>query len=380
MVDPEILSQLIGSIYDAALDCSLWLSVLEQASRFVGGAAAGMYSKDITIQKGEVYYNWNVDASCVAEYFNKYIRFDPTLTAHLFFPVEDIYSTTDVVPYQEFVETKFYKEWAKPHGWADHLATTLDKSATSIAMFGIFRNEQQGLADENMRRRMRLLVPHMRRSVLVGNVIDLHKGRTENLSDAFNALDASVFLLDGNSRISFSNIAAQSLLDEGNILRATNNVLAVVDPQAARVLREIVTAADGGDGPVGTEGVAIPLSSEADHNWVAHVLPLTSGARRQTGGLYSAAVAVFVRKISIAMPYPIEVAAKHYGLTPSEVRVLGAVLEIGGVSNIAESLGISEATVKTHLQNIFAKTGVRRQADLIKLVAGHASPLRPMKP
>jgi DNA-binding CsgD family transcriptional regulator len=376
MVDPEDLSDLIGSIYDAALDSSRWLDVLERASGFVGGAAAGMYAKDITIKTGEVYYKWNVDAVCVDEYFNKYIRFDPTLTAHLFFPVGEVYNTTDVLPYHEFVETKFYKEWAKPHGWADHLATTLDKSATSVAMFGIFRNEQQGLVDDEMRRRMRLLVPHIRRSVLVGNIVDLHKGKAENLADAFNALDSGVFLLDGSSRIAFSNSAAQSLLDDGSIVRAANNVLAAVDPQAAHLLHEIVAAADGGDGAVGTDGVAVTLSSQTEHNWVAHVLPLTSGARRQTGGLHSAVVAVFVRKVSIAVPYPIEVMAKNYKLTPSEVRVLGEVLNTNGVSRIAEALGISEATVKTHLQKIFAKTGVRRQADLIKLVAAHANPLR----
>jgi DNA-binding CsgD family transcriptional regulator len=76
----------------------------------------------------------------------------------------------------------------------------------------------------------------------------------------------------------------------------------------------------------------------------------------------------------MSAPYPTEVAARQFQLTPGEVRVLDAVLKVSGVSEIAEVLGISEATVKTHLQNIFGKTGVRRQADLIKLVAAHARP------
>jgi DNA-binding CsgD family transcriptional regulator len=33
-------------------------------------------------------------------------------------------------------------------------------------------------------------------------------------------------------------------------------------------------------------------------------------------------------------------------------------------------LGISQATVKTHLHNLFRKTGTRRQSELVKLVAG----------
>jgi DNA-binding CsgD family transcriptional regulator len=43
---------------------------------------------------------------------------------------------------------------------------------------------------------------------------------------------------------------------------------------------------------------------------------------------------------------------------------------------MASALGISEATVKTHLQRLFAKTATNRQADLVKLLAAHTSPLR----
>jgi DNA-binding CsgD family transcriptional regulator len=67
---------------------------------------------------------------------------------------------------------------------------------------------------------------------------------------------------------------------------------------------------------------------------------------------------------------------KLYGLTAGEVRVLAAVAEKSGVASMAAALGISQATVKTHLQNLFAKTGVRRQADLLKLLTEHAAALQ----
>jgi DNA-binding CsgD family transcriptional regulator len=58
-----------------------------------------------------------------------------------------------------------------------------------------------------------------------------------------------------------------------------------------------------------------------------------------------------------------------------ELRVLLAVVEVGGVPEVAEVLGIAETTVKTHLGHLYEKTGVRRQADLVKLVAGFSNPL-----
>ncbi|HEY0759559.1 MAG TPA: helix-turn-helix transcriptional regulator, partial [Acidisarcina sp.] len=64
-----------------------------------------------------------------------------------------------------------------------------------------------------------------------------------------------------------------------------------------------------------------------------------------------------------------------YGLTPTELRVLLGIVEVGGVPETARALGIAESTAKTHLQRLFSKTGVNRQADLVKLVAGFSNPL-----
>ena len=89
-----------------------------------------------------------------------------------------------------------------------------------------------------------------------------------------------------------------------------------------------------------------------------------------------------MHKAALEAPSPPEAIAKLYKLTPSELRVLLAIVQVGGVPETAEALGIGEATVKTHLHRLFGKTGAGRQADLVKLVAGFASPVvgRPRLP
>jgi DNA-binding CsgD family transcriptional regulator len=69
----------------------------------------------------------------------------------------------------------------------------------------------------------------------------------------------------------------------------------------------------------------------------------------------------------------LEIVAKQCRLTPSELRVLRALIETGGVPAIADALGISRATVRTHLHHLFQKTGAKRQIDLVKLVVGAGS-------
>ena len=64
-----------------------------------------------------------------------------------------------------------------------------------------------------------------------------------------------------------------------------------------------------------------------------------------------------------------------YKLTPTELRALLAIVDVGGVPEVAAALGVSVTTIKTHLSRLFEKTGVTRQADLVKLVAGFSTPL-----
>jgi DNA-binding CsgD family transcriptional regulator len=49
--------------------------------------------------------------------------------------------------------------------------------------------------------------------------------------------------------------------------------------------------------------------------------------------------------------------------------VLLAIVEIVGVPEVADMLGIAASTARTDLNPVYDKTGVRRQADLVRLVA-----------
>src|SRR5262249_32852572 len=145
------------------------------------------------------------------------------------------------------------------------------------------------------------------------------------------------------------------------------------DMSVTRTLRDAFSGAESGDAGLGTQAIAVPLVNNDGVYHLAHVLPLTSGARRRAGAGYAATAAMFVRRVQLEEPSMPEVIGKLYDLTPSELRVLLAVFQSAGVADLAASLGISEATAKTHLGRVFTKTGTKRQADLVKLVAGFAA-------
>jgi DNA-binding CsgD family transcriptional regulator len=164
-------------------------------------------------------------------------------------------------------------------------------------------------------------------------------------------------------------------LRAANCLRSTSGRLAACDLQVDKIMRETFAAADKGDAAIGVKGIALPLAARDGERYVAHVLPLTSGTRRLAGVACAATSAMFVRKAAMECRSAPEVIARTYKLTPTELRVLLAIVEVGGVPEVATALGVAESTIKTHVGRLFGKTGAIRQADLVKLVAEYSTPL-----
>jgi DNA-binding CsgD family transcriptional regulator/PAS domain-containing protein len=375
MPQAEQISALIGEIYDAALDPSLWSDVLSKCTQFIGGSAAALFYKDAASKTGGSVYHCGIEEHYKQLYFTKIIKLDPLTIGHYFAEIEEPVAVADIMPYDEFLETRAYREWGRPQGIVDILNVALDKTPTSAAMFCVFRDERQGRVDPEMRRRMRLVAPHIRRAALIGKVIDLKTAEAATFAHILDGLSAGMLLIDANGRIVHANAKGHALLAEGSVLSIVGRKLAAHDASAEEALHDVFLAAGSGDAAVGIKGIAVPIKARSGAQYVAHVLPLTSGARQQAGKTYTAAAAVFVQKAALETPSPPEVIARTYKLTPTELRVLLAVVEIGGTPDVAEALGISAETVKTHLGHVYEKTGTNRQADLVKLVAGFSSPL-----
>jgi DNA-binding CsgD family transcriptional regulator len=371
----ETLLPLIGGIYDSALNPELWDAVLPRIGAFVGGSGGGLFAHHTSRTSASIYHQFGTDPDYRQLYLEKYVTIDPMFGTYFVLDVGEVFSTSTVMPHAEFMQSRFFREWVRPQGWIDNICVYLDRSAEGHAAFALFRNVGEGIADAPARERMRLLVPHLRRAVLIGKLVEFRTAQAATFAAALDGLSAGVLFVDSNGRITHANAAGTDMIANGDILRASLGRLVASDPDVNRALRDIFMAAGSGDAAVGVKGVAVPLVARDGERYVAHVLPLSSGARSSAGLGYMAAAALFVQKAALATRSPPEVIAKTYQLTPMELRILLGIVEVGGVPRVAETLGIGESTVKTHLKRLYEKTGTRRQAELVKLYAGYTSPL-----
>ena len=121
--------------------------------------------------------------------------------------------------------------------------------------FGVFREEPDGIADDEMRQRMHQIAPHLRRAMLIGAAMERKTAEAATFADALDGFSAGMFLLDASGRIVHANASGRAQLDERSVVRAGGGKLAAVEARANQQLSQTLALADDGDAAVGAESV-----------------------------------------------------------------------------------------------------------------------------
>ena len=189
--------------------------------------------------------------------------------------------------------------------------------------------------------------------------MNVHKTAAEDvvaLAEVIDSLRLGVFVIGGGGAIVHANARARAILASDDILCEVSGRLLATDSQSRPALRDALIAATLGDA-----SAALSLTSRGGTRHLIHVAPLRASER--------CAAVVFVAGATFEASSCPDLIRCAYRLTPTELRVLFAIVEFGGVPEVAAVLGIANTTVRTHVGRLFSKTGTNRQADLVKLVA-----------
>ncbi|RYE10066.1 MAG: hypothetical protein EOP22_06195 [Hyphomicrobiales bacterium] len=363
-------SELVASIYDAAVTPALWSDVLNSCREFMGGASADIFAKNVTGRISQLYFtDGRLDEKRALSYFDGMALIDPSNSVQVLGDVEQAVITSQRIDLEDFAKTRFAKEWVAPLGLVDMVVAPIERRGSWSALFGVFRHERDGLGDEGVQRRVTILAPHVRRAINIGNIIGKAQQRADNFRELIDGLAAGVFLVDADGRLLHANANGSALLETSRAIASGQEGTLRLDRTS---MRELMPRA------LRSEPSSVSIETASGERMIAHVLPLTGGARQFAGLGGDAVAALFVQPAEFSPESIPETLERAFDLTPAELRVALATLRHDGVADVAEQLGVAESTVKTHLSRIFAKTDTKRQADIVKLVAAFASPLRTM--
>jgi DNA-binding CsgD family transcriptional regulator/PAS domain-containing protein len=377
---PARISDLIGLIYDCAIEPSRWPQALAEICRTIECASGIILLLDLVSSRHRFAYTWGLTPDWEQRYFEHSEHFtgfysrafsrdvcvdgEPLLLSHLM---------PRVGPLGQYV----YDTWTRPQGLSEMMQTVVLRQQRRLAVFGANRHKSAGELTRDQLTIIRLLVPHIRRAVAIIDILDMKNIEIATLKATLDTFNAGILVVGDEAHILHANNSAREMLAKRTPIAAVNGVLSVRDAQAREELTQAIVLARTDEATIGTNGIAVPLRDEGSA--VAHVLPLARGELR-TRLVPQATAGVFITQPTDSAARDIHAVAASFNLTPAEARMLEHLAAGATFAEATKALGVSTNTGKTHLARIFSKTGVSRQTDLIALVDRVVPPIhRPEK-
>jgi len=116
MTDFDAFSRTLEVIHDAAIDPALWPRALEGTCGFAGGAAARIAWQDAATDDAFTSHSWGANAHYDRLYAETYRDLNPYFPALAFVEPGLVVAGEDLIPHEEFRQSRFFREWVAPQG------------------------------------------------------------------------------------------------------------------------------------------------------------------------------------------------------------------------------------------------------------------------
>ena len=274
------------------------------------------------------------------------------------------------------VHTEWYTDFVRPQGVFHSMAPVLDCRDGRTVSAPMLREESAGNYTDDEQLVLRSLVPFLEQAFRLHNRLTAAEASGAALRSLLDSLPSAVFLLDGEGRVVGANRAAREFAAEadglaivgGRIVLDSRPLLATL----SLLLRRI--ASHGLDPALGAGTVLRIERPSGRQAYVAELAPLARAPWVMSHPLAEAALIV-TDPADEATCSP-ELLHRLFGLSQAESRLASLLVAGHDLADATAEMNITQSTGKTHLQHIFSKTGVNRQADLIRLVLKSTGALR----
>jgi PAS domain-containing protein len=132
------------------------------------------------------------------------------------------------VSFDDYRKGRFYQEWLRPQGCIDAANVVLEKSKSSRPVLLTVLSGKR-MVDDEMRKRIALIVPHAHRSLMINKAIDIKQSEAATFSDTLDGLNAGIFVIDSQRRIVHANAVGHDIVSADDFLRSISGQLVARD-------------------------------------------------------------------------------------------------------------------------------------------------------
>lgn len=354
----ERFDSLVEGFYEAALNPDTWDATLLGLARACDADNFHLMACPVGRAVPSFSLTWGMDPAMEASYKLHYAGIDPRrkavqsrddgqwLACHRHFD-------TQVVGRHEF-----FQDYLIPNGIRYLVGSRVVRCDGIDVLYGMHRAPGRPPFEGEALALLQRLTGHFQRASRLWLRTAGLREQAARGALLLDGVENGVLALDRCGQILHANRIAEALLREGPELRLRGGKLFTLHAAGTAPLADVMKAC---------------LADRQPRSWRIGRLTLTLVALASRGpfadALDGARLMLLIgAETRLRRPTSSQL-MQAWGLTAAEARVAQAVAAGATPAEQAAAQGLSLNTVKTHLKAVFAKTGCRRQSDLVRLLA-----------
>ena len=368
----DAFARILASVYDAMLDDAQW-----PATSALIDEACGLTSNVLLVAEGPkddprvltvgLYTKGQRHEDVEREYLEVYHPLDERVPRLRQLPNSRLVHVTDLYTAEELKTSPTYNEIMRRANYQHGLNVRLDIPDGAHITWSLgdpVASDGWGSSQIAM---IEGLLPHLRQFVRVRQALVAAEARATTVTVLLDNPRIGVLHLDRRGQILEVNDCARRLLRRGDGVWDRDGRLRARAATDQRRLDRLVGDALPAAGAAAVSGSMMLRRSSVLPPFVVHVKPVGSIPDPDYGARYVAALVLIVEPGRHPRINPALVATT-LELTPAETKVAVGLAEGKSVREMAEATGHTRAAIYWHLQQIYQKHSISRQADLVRLV------------
>lgn len=375
----SVFARLVDLIYQGALDKQPWQGALPALREAMDAQVVSLILRPPTADDQGVILNsvrpdsartpsgsslaspedWEVSA-----YREQFFALDPFVNL----PLDKVIALEDVLPDKELVSSDYYLHYLEPIGLFRILGVDTAEPGGMLARLRFSRRRSEARFKKRERELLSLLTPHLRRAIEIYAKLNRTTSERDVYAGAVNQLSVASIILDEQARLLSTNAVGRALLDSGEGLSLREGRLHIegrdINKELQLALTTIIKAQMRGETSV-IKALRVPRpAGRSDLGLVIRPVPASQWSEGQS----SPSVAVFISDPDLQESTSRQILGELFELTPAEANIATLLARGLSLAQVSVAQGISQHTARAQLKSIFAKTGVSRQAELVRLV------------
>lgn len=352
---------LVDRIYEAAVVPELWPAVFDDLGGVAGCDKTGMFVMDVGRRqpvKGGVFNERGKDAAKIC--FDEGWISRSTQAAKII-SISDprFFGDLEIFTREEIDNDPYYQEFLRPHGLSWGAGTFIDGPTHDKIIVTTHRAYEHGPLESAQIGALTALRPHLSRAAFLSARLELE--RMDAATQALARLGLPAGCLNRRGRLVLANGPFESLIPDTFADRQDR--LRIAERRSDGRLGELISEAGAGASGGGT---MLVRSEDGKARFIVHLLPIARSSR-----------SIFTEIDWLVVALPVNgrrgirsgVLEGLFDLTSSEARIAREIAAGADLFQVASVTGYTRETVRSYLKNVFLKTCVNRQSELLNLLS-----------